>query len=213
MELKAIDYSRVVHLTNMTRDAGQLFLPKVVLAILNRYEFQTAPSGAAVLEDKLQFRHGVYSDIAIGDMTIYPDGIVVQSSTDTYLLEGFLDDLFQWVNAEFGLKETGIPPRERHFESALVFASDYDLNKALNKYTKIMRSLNQYQEQYGLKKFHFDAFGIAFAPDQTKYTGHRPASFTVARRVGVPHGAGIFYSVAPLKTSDHLSILETLEGI
>jgi hypothetical protein len=44
-------------------------------------------------------------------------------------------------------------------------------------------------------------------------TRRRPNRFTLERRIGLPFSANVFFSQAPLKSGDHLALLEALEAL
>jgi hypothetical protein len=180
---------------------------------MSRYQFQIMPTPKELLDDTLFFRHGVFQDVAINEVGIYQEGIAITSRASTDLLDAFLADLLGWAAEHLEIRETGIPPRETHYESALIISSEVDLNVAFNRFETIAKALTTYQIGYGLRPFAFDFQGIAIAVDQTLYAGRKPAAFSIARRVNVPHFAGIYYAVAPVKTTDHLALLDRVEKI
>jgi len=211
MEFKAYEYSRVVFLRTAHRAAGQLFLPYAGHALVSRYLFQKAPVGQELSSDILKFEMGVFNEIGINEMQIYPDGIMITTRADTGFIEKFFEDLWSWAERELGLRETGIPPREQHYESAIIVKMDLG-----NRWTvPFMDEVNTYlanaQTSYGLKEYKFSFGGYSSMVDSTSYTGRKPAFFTLARRVNVPFEANIFYSTAPLKTEHHLDLLSGLE--
>jgi hypothetical protein len=63
------------------------------------------------------------------------------------------------------------------------------------------------QAEYQPSAIHFetDSEGLK--------TRRRPNRFTLERRVGIPFGGNLFYSQAPMKSADHLSLLGALEGL
>ena len=111
------------------------------------------------------------------------------------------------------MKETGIPPIERHFESAIVVEMNVKSKKALSYLDEIAPFLTACQEGYGNPNFIFDFAAISSAIDPTKYPGGKPIAFTLAKRVNVPFEANIYYSTAPLTTEHHLQMLERLERV
>ena len=213
MELKAIEYSRVIFLTSVTRPAGQLFLPLAVKSLVDRYRFQQIPSAQELSENAFLFKMGEFRGVAIAELEIYPDGMIVTSRADSDLLDQFIEDLMGWAESDLGVVETGIPPHEKHYESALVISMELDSSKSLPFEQLICKTLSEYQQSYGLRPFQFQFGAISWAIDPTKYTGRGAVPFTLARRVNVPFDAGIYFSSAPLKTSDHLAVLQELEKV
>jgi len=212
MELKAIDSSRVVFLTSVHRPEGQLFLPFAAGALVSRYQFQKVPKGDEISSDILKFEIGVFNGVGINEMSIYPDGVVVASRADTRLIDEFIDDVMNWSKSELGLKETGIPPREKHYESALVIQMNISERWAIPSLDKASAFLTNAQVDYGLKGFSFGFGGYSLLVDAMAYPGRKPVPFTLSRRINVPFEADIFYSTAPLKTEHHLTLLESIEA-
>jgi hypothetical protein len=209
MELKAIDNGRVVYLTHAWRPKGQLFLPAALEALLNRYHFQKFPTQEELLSDTILFQHGVFEDVGINEFGIYEDGLVVASRADTDFLDRFIEDVLTWAEATFELIEVDIPPKEHHYESALIVSMK--IKGSFPHLANLNQSLTLSQEKYGLRPFEFAFSALQVANDATMYGGKKPIPFTLARRVNVPFDADIYYATAPLKTGDHLLALEALE--
>jgi hypothetical protein len=120
---------------------------------------------------------GEFRGVAISELGIYPEGMVVASRADTDLLDQFIGDLMAWAESDLGLVETGIPPHEKHYESALVVSMELDPTKTPFE-SKIAKKLSDYQKSYGLRPFEFQFGAISWAIDPTKYTGRGPVPFT-----------------------------------
>lgn len=211
MEFKAFEYSRVVFLMSVHRPAGQLFMPYAGAALVARYHFQKVPTTEEISGDILNFGIGVFNGIGINEMQIYPDGLVITTRADTGLIEAFFDDLWSWAEGEWGLRETGIPPKERHYESAIVVKMEAGRKWKLPYSDEICSYLSSAQVSYGLREFKFSPGGYSSIVDTTAYPGRKPAVFTLARRINVPFEADIFYSAAPLNTEHHLDLLAKIE--
>jgi hypothetical protein len=55
---------------------------------------------------------------------------------------------------------------------------------------------------------------VYFETDSVGLKGRRrPNRFTLERRIGLPFSTNVFFSQAPLKSGDHFSFLEALEGL
>jgi hypothetical protein len=159
----------------------------------------------------LIFQHGVFDDVGINQLAIYQDGIIVTSRANTNFLDRFVDDLLAWSEAELGLVQVDMPPRERHYESNIIVGMNMSGDRSFSFLRRLNGSLREYQKGYGLTAFEFAFSAIQVAADVTAYAGRKPCPFTIARRVNVPFGADIYYCTAPLKTDDHLAVLEAFE--
>lgn len=211
MELKAIEYSRIVFLTSVHRAKGQLFLPFAAGELASRYHFQKIPTGDQLSSDILKFEQGVFGDIGINELSIYPDGIIVSTRADADIIELFLNDLLMWAEADLGVTETGIPPREKHYESAIIVKMQLGRKWNIPFAVETCNFLSKAQTDYGLKEFEFQLGGYSFVVDTTSYPNRKPIPFTLARRIGVSFDADIYYSTAPLRTKHHLELLEKIE--
>lgn len=209
MELKAIDNSRVVYLTQVRRPKGQLFLPVALQSLLSRYHFQKFPTEQELFSETLAFQHGLFDDIGINEFSIYQDGLIVASRANTDVLDAFIADILAWSADALGLVQVDIPPQERHYESALIVTMK--VGASFPKLDGLRQSLTATMEQYGLRPFEFSFSAVQVAADETAYAGRRPIPFTLVRRVQVPFESDIYFSTAPLKTNDHLAALEALE--
>jgi hypothetical protein len=149
--------------------------------------------------------------VGINEFALYQDGIIVTTRANTALLDDFLDDLLAWSQSALGIVQTDIPPHERHYESNVIVGLDIHEEKSLAFLGRTNKSLQEYQESYGLRPFEFAFGALQVANDTTTYGGKKPIPFTVVRRVNVPFEANVYFSTAPLKTDDHLAVLEALE--
>ena len=211
MEFKAFEPSRVVLLTFATRKMGQIFLPDAIAALQQRYRFQIVPGATELGNEILSFKIGEMDGVGINEFSIYSDGVIVETRANTSFIDKFLSDVLDFAERELGIEETGIPPRERHYESHVVVSMDINPRKMLPIAKEAQSSLVRSLGEYGLRPFNFDFAAFSFATDATAYGGRKPIPFTLARRINVPFDAGIFFSSAPLATDDHLGLLERLE--
>ena len=215
MNFKAFETSRLVKFTTVARQAGQVFLPTVATKLAERYSFQKMPTIEQLVGpiQTYTFSIGAFGDFGIHEFTIYSNGVVVTAAVSTVTLEAFVDDLLAWAKDEVGLKEIGIPPVERYYESAIVVEMNVKSKKALTCLNEIAPFLTTCQESYGNPNFVFDFAAFSSTINPTKYPGGKPIAFTLAKRVNVPFEANIYYSTAPLTTDHHLQLLEKLERV
>jgi hypothetical protein len=215
MNFKGFELSRLIKFTTVARPAGQIFLPAAVTKIAERYSFQKMPTLEQLVAppQTFTFSTGAFGDFGIHELSIYSNGVIVAAAVSTLTLEAFLADLLRWAASEIGLKETGIPPIELHYESAVVVEMSVKSAKALAYLDEISPFLTACEESYGNPNFIFDFGAISSTIDLTKYPGQKPIAFTLAKRVNVPFEANIYYSTAPLTTNHHLQLLEKLERV
>jgi len=214
MEVVGIENSRVIYLLDLFRPAGEVYQPDAVAKIIQRYSFVKFPSLENLVKNERVFAVGKFKDIQIAEFNIYTDGLIAGSSSDTDLIDDFVNDLIAWAKDEFGIIQVAGFAAERAYESTVIIKSNVDIVRALAPRNDISAILNKiYQpDRYVAGKMQLTGF-IA-ASDRTEFAGRRkPISFIVDRRLGLPFEQNIFYSTAPLRTKDHLEVLRSIERL
>ena len=216
--------AKIVALINIDElmPKGGLHLPDAIPLVVQRYGFVTAPSLSDPLQkasdDGFKFAVGKLmvsgQEHAIGDLTIYPDGVVVNAFT-TSGAEAFLDDFLSWGSQALGFRATFATVTNRLYLSQLVVEFDYQLSSKLrvfwpftNAFHEALR--NTYSQDFPraeLVSMKFD-YDRALAP----YAFRALASLVIERRENHRHSEdSIFFSQAPLPNDQHVSLLETFE--
>jgi hypothetical protein len=212
MELIAHEISRIVYLTNVVRRGGGAFLPDIAQRVLQKYSFVKFPSVDDLQKDSQTFAMGKFQEFQIDELKVYGDGIIVSGKCNTDILSAFVTDLFGWIKSDFGLEEIAILKPEMHFESSLVVKAERDLTSALSPPKRVTNLIEQ--TMAGATQAEYQPSAIHFETDSEGLkTRRRPLRFTLERRIGVPFGSNVFYSQAPIKSADHLSLLGALEGL
>ena len=212
MELVSVEESRIVFLTQVYRPAGLPYLPELVAKLIARYSFVKYPNFEDIGNNVKLFAYGKFLDVQINELKIYDDGIIVSAKANTEILDIFVDDLFKWLEEDFGVVKTILAKPERHYESQVVVSSESDLPLALaprkDAIAKLQALLSS--DKYVGGNFSLTGFNLDCDPDD--FHGRRkPSRFVVERRVGVKWSENVFFSVAPLRTPDHLNFLMALE--
>ena len=214
MELVAIDESRVVHLTMVARPAGQMYLPEVAAKLVGRYGFAKPPTLDDLLKDVQIFGVGKFDDIAIQELRIYGDGIIVSSRSNTAKIDAFIKDLFAWAEKEIGLIQAITAKPERYYESLLMVKSKVDLAKCLAPADAVLTAFQRAWKSENKIEASFMPSGLLLDCDAFKFAGRRkPTRVSVERRLGFPFEENVFYCGAPLSTDHHLAFLTALEGL
>lgn len=214
MELKSIELSRLIYLTMIKRDRGQVYWPGAALELVRRYQFRKAPGTHEELSaNPIRFEMGVFEDIGIQELNIYSDGLVIASRSNTTVLEAFVTDLFAWASDEFGIVEAVMPTDARLYESQLVVGLDVNQTKLMPWAAPFQKRLSKTLSDYGQRPFEFGFGGVGLTVDQTKAAGPYPGFFKLEPRVGIPIESNIYFSVAPLKTDDHVALLREFERL
>lgn len=210
MKLVSIESSRIILLSTFRRPSGPVYVPDLAAAIAARYGFVKRPEGQDLLaSDALRFHVGKFRDVQIQDFEIYPDGLIVTSTSKTTVLDEFLTDVTVWAKEEWGLAAMEFPNPEKHFESAIVVRFDDDLGKVFRASNIALSVLNNVYSNGGYAPASFHFSGVIADSDSTARLKRR-RTFFIDRRVGTSRNEHVFYSEAPLRTDDHLKVLASL---
>jgi hypothetical protein len=214
MKLLAIENSRLTALFQIARIRGQLFLPDAALMLASRYNFSNYPRAYQELSaDKIEFKHALFQETAIESLEIYSDGVVISASSDTDIIDSFFGDLCKWLEDELSLSFIKTHSVDRIYETTIVFQTEKNVLDPLGTLSELADSI-----QLGLKDnsgltVKYEPFGWALSSDQTQNPALKSTTFRIERRVGSEFALQQFISVAPLKTKQHLALIEQLESL
>ena len=182
-----------------------------------RYNFSKAPDLKSSREDNakngMRFESGQFKfkgeSVSVFDVTAFPDGVVVNSSTTDHA-EAFLDDAIKWLRNEMGFRKFSSEPR-RIFVSQLVIEFDGALALLMPAYENISNSISRQLAAIFQKPAPMGLARIDFEMDRTIASSTQYPLFTIQRRPGVPFERERYYSGAPMRTQQHIDVLEALE--
>jgi hypothetical protein len=222
MKVIGIEYGRVwllVDLLDLGTRTG-VYLPEAAALLQNRYAFVHAPSvpPQAQAQQMYRFEQGRLTieqkQYGISAFEIHPHGLVVQG-TDTNAAEAFLEDFFMFGIEHLHLKR---PEREptKLFLSAMVVEFGSDANKFLAKWKEISKEVSsQLERTYGINE-PAQLSRLSLQPDPQALAPRLAAlvnDFTIERRIYEPYGHQRYFTAAPLRTDNHIALLQRLEQI
>lgn len=209
MKLVEHEMNRAIRLgaVTATPDGQKLFGPALVRAVMERYSFVEGPK--TVPEHDLQrgvsFKHGFFNGKVIDLFQVYNNGMFAEGKHDTDLNDSFLDDVEQWAKQSVGVALAD-QAGGRIYMSQLVVQSEIDLTKALAPLQQISKKITSLLNPS--VDLPAEVSGIQIATDPSVSVGW---IFRFERRVGAPFGAQLYFSSAPLRTEQHLMLLEHIE--
>jgi len=217
MELISVQRARTVWLseTGDMNPRGQSIGKELIDWLAESYHFAKVPSSILDLEkdsNALAFLSGQFKareEFVAVELRMYRDGFVADTRSSTEDADAFLRDALDSAVKKFGLTFRPEMIRKILYLSELIVRcnrSISDLNPKLKSFSEKISSLAGMQSHP-----LFDVFGIAFWHDPQ--ISSKVAQFRFERRANTPASENMYYSVAPLKTADHLSILNELEKI
>lgn len=212
MELRKIILARVIRLFTTVGDP--LYMPDFINQVVARYGFVTPPEPKDIFgeERKAEFVHGRLmfggQTIVVGSLTIYNDGLVVDTSTSTAKASVFADDVLGWLREQFPLLIENAKPM---YLSQLEVKFDLLPEKYAEKFTSIAAKISEHLTSYGLaaQPFYFQSLNLA--ADPIGWVGVKPSPFGIERRSEVPYAENVFFAQAPLQTDHHIELLRMLE--
>jgi hypothetical protein len=214
MKLAAIHASKVTALVEITDlvPTGKVFAPDLMTAIAERCEFRKFPQDFGKKQEPAGavFEIGKWNDQPINKLTIFNDGVVLETSSDTDDTDATLHQLLMWAKKEIGINYEPEMIRRKLFTSNLVVYSDMQLDSL----HPILKELAAFVSSDTSKQFNhqfvYRTAGITLGTN-TLTSKFAPTVFSIERRIDVPDSENKYFSTAPLRTSEHLSLLEKLE--
>lgn len=153
------------------------------------------------------------SAFPVHQLAIFQNGDSV-SAMDTDVAEMILDDYTAKLDANFGFRFAN-KPQKRYYLSSIVVELAHGIGKQIAGLRKIGEILTREIPREGMP---FDTKALAFGwGDPAALTLSSPAlleraDFTIERRAGEPYERNRYFSSAPVRTSEHVRILELIEA-
>ena len=212
MELLSVIRARSIWLFDFAElnPAGKKITAEFLGWLKEYYNFSKAPSSAQDLDETkaLAFLDGSFQikpDTLAVDLRIYNDGFVADTRSTTDSSNEFLNDLLGNAASQFGLGYKPEKIRRRIYLSELSVKCDKSLEDACPK-------LKAFADRVTTALGRPTKFSsVAWWTDPETQTAI--AQFRFERKYGAAFSDQRYYSVAPLRTDDHLELLQELEGI
>ncbi len=213
MELIAVEMARILTVL----PAGQEVAPTrvswtdITKALVGRYGFEKYPTSRDdVAKSGAEFISGRWHSTPISKLTILARGLAVETQTDTDDSEEILKDALDYLSRECNLPlRRGKGERSIYF-SMLTFTSDALLNWVHPILARIGDETSRLVGPYGEQK-KYETTGITINLDDSNLKV-QPGAFRIERRAGIPFSENSYFSVAPLRTSDHRRLLGEFEA-
>ena len=215
MKLEKILLGRAIRLLRFT--GRPLYMPDVTKSFVDQYKFLKFPQ---TLEDfdpakGITFQHGKLSsggkDIIIDSFQIYNNGLLADTRDDAENADIFLDNIIEWGTKTFGQIIT-----DQSIENVYLSNLEISLSNLLPTYAPVSKQLDaeisRYLTEYGLKHAPFELTSLVLNYDKTRMPDSVLSNFTLQRRDGMPFDSGRYYSTAPLKTKDHIALLQKIDS-
>jgi hypothetical protein len=193
-------------------------LDAIVASVAARYQFAKLPdlnaSKTELDKSGIKFERGVLEGTAINisDFTVFSDGIVVTAQT-TEDAEVFWLDVWAWLRQGHGFRDFSTPP-ELRFVSQIIVEFERPLSAFISHFTNISSKVsNILGSIYDCPvPVGFARIDLAFDKVGSKSSLNVPP-FIIERRVSIPFDRERYMCGAPMRTRDHISVLEDIERL
>lgn len=215
MNLLSIKTARAIWLmqSNDINPRGQNLLPLLV-GLVERYRFGDVPNIQDIAKNPQQgikLRAGVVTVPKIGevaaDVSIFNDGFVVDTRTSTEVSDYLIEDMFAWAVKEFGIQV----PRAvtRQYLSEFYFEFDRPLSLLNPRLATIAKKITSKFPDDERAVFEFS--GLSFGREWTG--GRTHPQFRIERVEGTSTKDNRYWAHAPLRTDDHIALVQELLSI
>jgi hypothetical protein len=217
MKILFVGLARSIWLFNtyMLNPKGLSFQP-LLEKINEKYQFAKAPKNALDLDEQnaLSFKSGTFvnsrgTQVLIG-FSIYADGLVADTLSSTDDSDEFLEEITNWLNKDFGL---ALPSNVR---KTWLNQMDVECNMPLvnvsPKLAKFIQSIEARVKPTGGSSAKFDVGSINFWTEDATKPG-APGIVKFERKYLAPFSANHYFAQAPLRTSEHMELLDELERL
>ncbi len=186
-----------------------------IMRIKERYRFMKAPEKfEEMFSSVFSFQEGVFMvgdrKVAVTSLQFAPNVIVADVRSSTEDGDLFLNDYIDLANSRHAeaITEIGPPYYVSHIEFTMEKAPELP-----QQFRYAAQTIDGFLADYGLKVPKFDFWTASINADPKGLGVLAPTTFAIERRTGFPFDAKVFFSQAPLRTKDHLAVLEKLDTI
>jgi hypothetical protein len=212
MELLSIVTARSIFLFEVDSldPFGRRSAAETVTELRNRYKFAFAPDSLNNLDNNkgAEFGSGRLGDIVIDKLTLFSNGIVVDTRSSTENAESVANDLLEVSRELLGSK--AIVGR-KHFVSQITFKSKMQMSRMNPILAEISQQIKLSLGSSMHQEYVVDIASVTVQVDETQ-AKIAPAKFTIARRADAAFFEDIYFASAPLRTPLHLELVEKFEA-
>lgn len=216
MKLQEIHFSQSIRLLSTASPTrGNIYGVALLRTFEERYGFLQGPRNVSDFDPTkgILFLHGFFGDnIVIDRFQIFNDGVVCETRAPVEQADAFIEDALKWAAEKVNL-EVGVE-KGRIYNSHIVVHSSVQIEKKFELFSEFGSRLAKAIASYGGQNLtDFKLAGLRFFYDGSSLLTPKPTPFLFERRDGQPHDSGLYYSTAPLRTEDHLTLLKELESL
>jgi len=188
---------------------GRTSVPEMLSNLTGRFSFSKAPQGLAEMDIQkgIELGAGKLDDINIDRMALHSNGIIIDTRSGTDDAEKVLSELLKFTKEAFGAM---INPTRKNFVSQIVFRSDLKLTLLNPVLEPITAQLSEFVSGELKQPVVYEPIGLVIGPDSSQ-THLQPVNFSIERRAERPFFENTYFSSAPLRTAEHLKLVNEFE--
>lgn len=216
MELSAVTLARCIGFVEMfdLNPRGRVFFPEILEALVKRCHFQKFPKEYSELDERkgVDFLEGKWGEVTVDKLTLYQDGILIDTHSSTADSERILHEALSWAASEFGVTYRPEMIKRKAYVSGLTFYSEAPILAALNPTLSALSDrISRAVSEIFRNDFRYEPTGITAHYDLS-LKQIPVAAFTIQRRLQTPFSENKYFSEAPLPTDVHLELLKEFEA-
>jgi hypothetical protein len=195
---------------NELNPGGKVFFPKVLGELVQRFQFQKFPTTPEQMDESkgIEFFDGQWNGINVTKVTIYFNGILLETQSSTADSQRILEEALHWASERFGLHYEPSMVLSWKVLSAFSFTTDAPLLEANSPVSKLANRMTQ-----AMGPDIGDYRAIRLDLDFDRYNKQNPiAYFTIQRKIDAHFSANRYLTEAPLPTDVHIKLLEEFEA-
>lgn len=191
---------------------GTLYWPEIIPALVERYGFVKYPTSFDSLDESkgIELVGGRFGKQVIEKLVILDTGIYLDTSISTAVAEELWYGLMDWATQKLGVTFKPDMIKRAVYVSHVTFHSEVPILSVNPILTKIGAVVTEQVEKCYRQRLEYEPAVISITFDQ-QLTKLGTAPFTIQRREGAPFEENKYFSSAPLRTNQHLEMLEAFE--
>jgi len=214
MDLSAILLARVFGFVDMNdlNPRGKIYLHEIVPTVVEEFQFQSYPQKREEFDENkgVVFLLGKWAGINIEKLTIYGNGLMIDTRSSTDDSSRLLEELLTWAAQQFGTEYKQGMISKRRYLSQLTFYSNAPLLVPATAISRLSERVSQ-----SVKSILGDS--LPYLPNRLDLhfdhsEENRPiAPFTIQRRGQAAFSENKYFSEAPMPTNQHWELLQAYE--
>lgn len=199
--------------------SGKYILP-LIFSIAEKYGFidYTKPNEIDTASQKpISFTRGSFlaqsGERKEVGVHIWRDGFVAETMSSTNDSDFFLDGFLDWLATDFGMVNFRELVMSRLYASELFVSTDKNLALLNPKLEGFVSRINSMVKAITDKNLVFELGAVGIWNDRSLAPNNFFSPFRFERAEEAPFSENRYYSAAPVRTSDHIVLLEEFEQI